>query len=227
MFRGRHKIYSKVPDNPSNINWENLEKGAMNKCSKILMSFCVIILILCLAMVINLMLQSFNTNYKKTNDFNEKNCLEEIKETDMSALYEKHKEYANNFDLSESEEEKLKADNYFHINNCYCSQYNYFDILKDQATKYVFCQKILITFLTTVVVSVVTGIFISVINFVLVIIISKLIMWIPFKSLSTQIAMQILFITISLFINTMVNLTRWFSSSFTVNISSTLSRKST
>lgn len=206
LFRGRHKIYCKVPDNPSNINWENLEKGGFNKCSKILLSFLVIVLILCLAMIVNLMLQSFNTNYKKSNDFNEKSCLEEnqISDQDMAALYDKHKEYANDLDLSEADEEKLKADNYFHINNCYCSQFSYFDILSEQETKYVYCQKILITFLTTVVVSVVTGLFISIINFALVIIISKLVLWIPFKSLSTQIAIQILFITIALYVNTMV-----------------------
>lgn len=204
LFRGRNKLYCKVPDNPSNINWENLEKGTMNKCSKILLSLLVILLILLAAMIINLLLQSFNTNYKKSNNFKESSCTEHYEDQTMADLYEKHKAYANSDDQTEAQKESLKEDNYYHINNCYCSQFNYFEILSEQDTKYVYCEKILFTFVTTTIVAVVTGLFISIINFVLVIIISKLIMWIPFKSLSTQIAIQIVLITLALFVNTMV-----------------------
>ena len=171
-------------------------------------SFIVIILILVVAMVFNLLLQSFNTQYKKTNAFNTELCKETYTDEQMKALFDEHKDYVNLSELTEDQQKKLDDDNYELVNNCYCNQYNYFEIISDQEHKYVYCEKILITFITTVSVSVATGIFISIINFVLVIIISKLINWIHFKSLSTQIAVQIVYITVALFINTIVRLIR-------------------
>lgn len=38
-FRGTNKLYCKKPDNPSNINWQNLEKSTCTKFSKFCISF--------------------------------------------------------------------------------------------------------------------------------------------------------------------------------------------
>ena len=209
-FRKKYNLYCKIPDNPSNINWENLEKGKSNKCFKVILSFIFIVLILCLAMICNLLLQSFNTQYKKTNEFNGDLCTNNYPDNEMKTLYETHIDYADSLNLTDAQTTLLENDNYFHINNCYCAQYNYFEIIQDQNAKYLYCRKILITFITTISVSIATGIFISIVNFLLVMIISNLILWIPFKSLSTQIGVQILYITIALFVNTLVRLIRLF-----------------
>ena len=226
-FRDKYPIYSKTPDNPSNILWANVEKGTISKCSRVFLSFIVILLILLVAMVFNLLLQSFNTQYKKTNAFNTEVCKDTYTDEEMKTLFDKHKDYVNNFELIEEQKQNLTDDNYEVVNNCYCSQYNYFEILSDQEHKYEYCEKILITFITTISVSIATGVFISIINFVLVIIISHLINWIHFKSLSTQIAVQIVYITIALFINTIVSVTRWSSSSCITRNSSNSSKSLT
>jgi hypothetical protein len=168
--------------------------------------------VLCLAMIFNLLLQSFNTNYKKKNEIKQGVCVDVISDQTMKTLFDKHKEYVNNDTYTEDQEKALTDDKYVEVNNCYCGQYNYFEIISDQDVKYQYCEKIMITMLTTMSISIGTGVFISMINFILVIIISRLILWIPFKSLSTQIAVQIIYITIALFINTTVGLIRLFFS---------------
>lgn len=139
--------------------------------------------------------------------------MDQISDETMKTLFDKHKEYVNESTYTEEQQKALEEDKYVEINNCYCGQYNYFEIISDQDQKYQYCEKILLTMITTMSMSVGTGVFISIINFILVIIISQLILWIPFKSLSTQIAVQIIYITIALFINTTVKLIRSSSSS--------------
>ena len=181
----------------------------MNKCSKICLSFLIILLILVVAMVFNTLLQSFNSRYKKKNETNVTEvCEETLTDDQMKALFEKHEAYVNSSDKTEEQQKSLDDDKYVEKNSCYCAQYNYLEIIKDLDGRYKYCEEIILALVTTVSVAVATGVFISIINFVLVIIISKLILWIPFRSLSTQIAVQIIYITVALFINTIVRLTR-------------------
>lgn len=208
LFRKKHKIRAKQPDNPSNINWANLEKSRLNVCWKVLISFLIIVLVLFVAMILNLLLQSFNTNYKKSNEIKQGVCTSLVSDAEMKDLFEKNQDFINLSVLTEEQTNSLAQDNYTEINNCYCGQYNYLQIISDQDNKYKYCEKIILTMISTVGMSIGTGVFISVINFVLVIVISNLILWIPFKSLSSQIAVQIVYITMALFINTTVGLTR-------------------
>ena len=216
-FRNEYPLFLKSPDNPSNINWENLEKGPLNIACRVVLSLFFIILILILAMVLNMLLQSFNTNYKKSSEFDHTLCSEKYSDEDMKTLFEKHKEYVDNSKYTEAESAALKADNYLHVNNCYCAQFSSFELVQSNDGKYDYCEKILLTTLKAMIVSIATGIFISVVNVILVLIISKLVLWIHFKSLSTQIAVQILYLTLALLINTLVKLIRWFSSCSTAS----------
>lgn len=196
-----------MPDNPSNINWENLEKGKTHKCSKICLSFVFILLFLLIVMIFNMLLQSFNSNYKKNSDGVAIVCVDTISDEVFGKLYEDNKEIIlkSISERSETETAILENIEYHKKVECYCNQFNYFEIIQNQSTKYKYCKEIVLSYLKTISVSVATGFFISIVNFILVIIISNLILWIPFKSLSSQKAVQILLLTMGLIINTLVN----------------------
>lgn len=207
LFRKKIKIHPKKPDNPSNINWENLEKTKMNICYKIIISFIVILLVLILTLLINLLIQSFNTNYKLKQSSTSYDCTKNISDEVYEEFY---KEYQDIIDKDSSERtnkeiEVLEAAEYLSKTTCYCNQFDFIELVKEQSTKFKYCKNLVLAEVKTFSISIATGIVISIINFILVFIISRLVMWIPFKSLTAQITVQIGYIFIALFINTFVS----------------------
>lgn len=167
----------------------------------------LIILVLILAMAIIVILQSFKSKYTK--DLDEEGsrpCEENIEQDEFRVIWSKFEAtkipVTEHFMLSE---EQIKTKGLFeHEQRCFCEDQSYFDIVNGGELK-TWCLDIALSEVIKMSVSAGTSFVISMINFILVIIIGRIVLLIHFKSLSSQIATQLLFITIAVFINSLVS----------------------
>lgn len=167
----------------------------------------LIILVLVLAMTIIVILQSFKSKYTKNLDEEgSKPCETNITQEEFSKIW-------NVFLLTKINEtehflltdDQIKEKAIFdHNQRCFCEDQSYVEIIKGGDLN-TWCLEIALSEVIKMSVSAGTSFVISMINFILVIIIGRIVLLISFKSLSSQIATQLLFITIAVFINSLVS----------------------
>ena len=152
-------------------------------------------------------IQSFKTNYEEKNIvFDKSKCTEAM-------TYEQYENYYNSYheiiDKDESERtnhdiETLEREDFENTRECFCIQYDLMKIYNDEKL-YKFCKYKVFVYINSYVITLVGSIILLILNNVLASIISKITLWIPFKSLTSQLTIQIIYVTLALFINSFVS----------------------
>lgn len=206
-FREKNKLFCKKPDNPSNINWQNLEKGIIKRCFLFFIATIVIIFILVIAMAIIVILQSFKSKYTKNlSEEGNQPCQNEISITEFTVTWN---DYQNtNIPKIESyllsDQQKTDKGNFEFQQRCFCEEQDFFDMIKENTLLNTYCGDFAEAEVIKMSVSVLTSFLISIINYILVLLIGRVVLIATFKTLSSQIATQLMFITIAVFINSLV-----------------------